>query len=753
MDRDICCQNFKGMIAYIRNHYGERGVQTLLLGLTDDPRWLIRDKLDPAAVHPVRESHLTDPAYWVSNEFSLALFENACKVVPTPNALIEVGIGAVRESLSRRMLFAARLLGPEATARQAARINARFNKTKDVRLIDASPGSMSFELKYRPGFRVTRHVCHWNLGIYTGIARLTGVTNVTAEETCCVTAGADHCTFRLTWNPTPWHRRLLKGLSNAFIRWTVRDLIEEYETTVRERDQLIERLIRSEQRYRTLFEDSPEGMSLTTGGRIVDVNPAWLKIHGYAHKDDVLGQDVITFVHPEDRNILAARRNNWPAVEDRFHRLRDLRRDGSFRDVEMYSFQIVVGGEPSILTTVRDITERKRAEEAQKEMEARIKRAEKMEALGTLAGGVAHDLNNILSGIIGYPDLLLMQMPPDCGFIKGPIEAIKESGLKAAAIVQDLLTLARRGVASNKIVNLNEIVAEVLRSPEFEKLKADYPRAEVETRLRPDLMNISGSPVHLVKSVMNLVTNAAEAMPEGGTISIETENDCVERPGRGDGEIREGDYVVLTIADTGIGIAPKDREKIFEPFYTKKVMGRSGTGLGMAVVWGTVKDLNGRINIESASGKGSRFTIHLPATDSEAFVNDSAIDLERLRGRGETVLIVDDLAEQRELARRMFTCLGYAVTLAASGEQAVAAVRDRSFDLVLLDMIMAPGMDGLDTYREISALRPGQRAMIASGYSETERVKEAQRLGAVTYLKKPYTLEMVALAVRNALDR
>ncbi len=226
MDKDICCQNYKGMFAYIRNHYGEQGIQALLEGLTDNPRYCIRDKYDPSTIHRVQESHLTDPAYWVSNEFSLALFENVGKVVCTPNPLIEVGIGAVRESLSKRILFIARLFGPVTMGQQAAKINARFNKTKDVRLIDYSNDSMTFELKYRPGFKVTKNVCHWNIGIYTGGVRLTGVTNVTAQETCCVVDGADHCVFKITWNAAPWHKRLFKELIGKFTRWAARDLLE-----------------------------------------------------------------------------------------------------------------------------------------------------------------------------------------------------------------------------------------------------------------------------------------------------------------------------------------------------------------------------------------------------------------------------------------------------------------------------------------------------------------------------------------------
>ena len=752
MDRDICCQNFKGMIAYIRNHYGEQGVRDLLEGLTDNPRFQVRDKFDPSLIHLVKEIHLTDPACWVSNEFSLAMFENIYKVVQGPSPLIEVGIGAVRESLSQRMLFAAGLMGPAATARQVARINARFNRTKDVKLIDAADGSVSFQLKYRPGFRVTKNVCHWNLGIYTEVARLTGATNVEVRETECVMDGNDQCIFRLTWNPAPWPRRMIRAIANHFIRWMVRDLIEEYEITAHERDQLIDRLIRSEQKYRTLFEDSLDAMSLTTNGKISDVNPAWLKLHGYTRKEEVLGMDVINVIHPEDRELLSIRRKSWPDIENRFYRLRDLRTDGSFMEVEVYSFQIVVGGEVSILTTVCDITELKRSEEAQRQLEAKIKRSEKMEALGTLAGGVAHDLNNILSGIVGYPDLLLMQLPPEESALRDPIQTIKESGLKAAAIVQDLLTLARRGVASSQVVNLNHIIEDYLKSPEFDKLLVDYPHAKVESRLSPGLLNVSGSPIHLVKTVMNLVTNAAEAMPEGGVITIQTENVYVDRPIAGYDEIREGDYVVLTIADTGVGIAPEDKEKIFEPFYTKKVMGRSGTGLGMAVVWGTVKDHNGYINLESSKGKGARLTIYLPATDREVFVSGN-LNLQNLRGRGETVLVVDDIAEQRELARRMLTYLGYKASAATSGEHAATLLREHPCDLVLLDMIMEPGMDGLDTYRKILEFHPNQKALIASGYSETDRVREAQRLGAGTYLRKPYTVEMLAAAVREELDR
>jgi CheY-like chemotaxis protein len=243
-------------------------------------------------------------------------------------------------------------------------------------------------------------------------------------------------------------------------------------------------------------------------------------------------------------------------------------------------------------------------------------------------------------------------------------------------------------------------------------------------------------------------------MPGGGRITITTANRHIEPQTRGYEEMPDGDYCVLTVRDTGIGISEEDRDKIFEPFYTKKKMGRSGTGLGMAVVWGTVQDHAGFIRVESKVGEGTVMRLYFPATREPVTASeDPPVDLERVRGRGETVLVVDDVAEQRAIARRMLETMGYRVAVAASGEDALAYLDTSPCDLVLLDMIMDPGIDGLETYRRMVAQRPGQKAIIATGYSETERVREAQSLGAGPYLQKPYTLEALGKSVRTELDR
>jgi len=345
-----------------------------------------------------------------------------------------------------------------------------------------------------------------------------------------------------------------------------------------------------------------------------------------------------------------------------------------------------------------DITDRKRAEEEKRGMEERLQRSEKMESLGTLAGGVAHDLNNVLGVIVGYSEMTLDQVEKSSPLRRG-LENIMNGGLKAAAIVDDLLTLARRGVQGRSILNLNKIVSDCHQSPECASLTSHHPAVKIITDLEPDLLNISGSSVHLGKTLYNLVSNASEAMPKGGTVTIKTTNQYLDKPIQGYDQIRGGDYVVLSVSNTGEGISAHDLKRIFEPFYTKKIMGRSGTGLGLAVVWGTVKDHNGYINVESEEGKGSTFTLYFPVTREEITTEAASVAISEYMGKGESILVVDDVKEQRDLASGMLRTLNYNVSSVSSGEEAAAYMKEHEVDLMVLDMIMDPGMDGLDTYK------------------------------------------------------
>ncbi len=387
-----------------------------------------------------------------------------------------------------------------------------------------------------------------------------------------------------------------------------------------------------------------------------------------------------------------------------------------------------------------------------KAMEERLQRAEKMEALGVLAGGVAHDMNNVLGILVGYSEMLLREVPAESRAAKYAAN-ILHGAERAAAIVQDLLTMARRGVSISETLNLNQLVADVVKTPEFALLNGRHPDIVFRVEIAEDLLNIKGSPIHLTKTIMNLLTNAAESISGAGEVTLSTENRYVDAALPGYENTQEGEYVVLTVRDTGTGIPSSDIGRIFEPFYTKKVMGRSGTGLGLAVVWGTIKDHGGHIDVQSEENQGSIFTLYFPATREALPQRAEQLPPHVYRGRGETLLVVDDVETQRVLAATILEELNYRVITAASGEEAVEYLRENRVDLLLLDMIMEPGIDGLETYRRVSQIHPGQRAIIVSGFAKTGRVEEALRLGVGGYVKKPYVIEVLGSAVRQELDR
>jgi len=399
-----------------------------------------------------------------------------------------------------------------------------------------------------------------------------------------------------------------------------------------------------------------------------------------------------------------------------------------------------------------EIEERKWAQQERLRLEAELQRVEKMEVLGRLAGGVAHDLNNVLSGIVSYPDLLLHKLAPESD-MRGPLENIRRAGTRAAVIVQDLLTLARRGITTRERVQLNDVVNDHLQSPEFLNLQKNNPGVTVETHLAPDLQFLSGSSIHLEKTVMNLLVNSFEAIKDAGTVLVTTENRYVNSPIKGYDTTIPGNYVVLTISDNGMGIPPDKLARIFEPFYTSKVMGRSGTGLGMTVVWGTVKDHGGYLDVESSPEKGTTIMVFLPVQEDQKNQKPEGViaPKEMKQGNGETILLVDDDAAQRKLGESILTTLGYKIETAESGEKALAFLREHTVGLVLLDMVMDPGMDGLDTYENILTIRPDQKVIIVSGYSETDRIKKAMELGVRGYVKKPYRLGELVTRIQEVL--
>ncbi len=510
---------------------------------------------------------------------------------------------------------------------------------------------------------------------------------------------------------------------------------------------------KSEAFYRQLFDHSSSGVAVfdaVDDGRdfiIRDFNHAAEEIEG-VNRAEVLGRRV-TEVFPgvKDFGLLDVFRRVWQSGEPAHHPVsyyEDDRLQG-WRENKIYKLP---SGE--VVTVYDDITSQKQVEEEKLAVEKSLQWAKKMEAIGLMAGGVAHDLNNILSGIVGYPELLLLQLPEDSEH-RAPVKAIQESGERAAVVVEDLLTLARGAVSFRTVASLNSLIEEYLVSPEYQHLHSLHPQVTWQKIFVDNLPDISCSPVHIKKCVMNLVTNAAEAIDGPGNVMIKTSSLVPDQQWARENGLEQGQYVVLTVTDTGAGIAKECIEHIFEPFFTKKVMGRSGTGLGLAVVWNTVKEHNGTVKVTS-SDQGTTFELLFPAAE-EVVSKTESTGQEEQKGNGEKILVVDDEPQILDIASSMLEVLGYKVVCVSSGEEAVSYLQDHCADLVVLDMLMEPGINGRQTYEQILQRHPGQKAIVVTGYAENDEVKATLQLGAAEYIKKPYSMEEFGRAVQTGLKK
>jgi PAS domain S-box-containing protein len=549
-----------------------------------------------------------------------------------------------------------------------------------------------------------------------------------------------------------WIRAIMYPIMDE--KRTVNNIVLTYDD-ITERKQAEGALRESEEKYRTILEDIEDGyFEVDIAGNLTFFNGSVCEIFGYS-KDELIGMNYRQYTDEENAKKLYQTFNRvyTTGKSDKGFDWEIIGKDGNKRLVEAsISPKMDSEGRPiGFQGIVRDVSVRKQIEKDKAKLAARLHRAEKMEAMGLMAGGVAHDLNNILSGIVSYPELLLMDLPEDSP-LRNPIKTIQESGMRAADVVEDLLTIAR-GVATGKeVLNLNTVVKEYLGFAEQKELEKNYPLSTFKTELDAELLNISCSVSHVKKALMNLIVNASEAIEESGTVIISTTNQYLDEPLKGYEDVRIGEYVLLSVSDDGSGISPKDLDRLFEPFYTKKVMGRSGTGLGLAVVWNIMQDHDGYINVKG-SEKGTVFELYFPTTREQVTDGKEQVPLDDYLGHGEKVLVVDDEERQREIASGILTRLDYIAETVSSGEEAIEYVKENPVDLIVLDMVMPKGINGRKTYEEIIKIRPGQKAILASGYAKTKEVGLAQELGAGKYIKKPYTLEKVGVAVKEELEK
>jgi len=506
-------------------------------------------------------------------------------------------------------------------------------------------------------------------------------------------------------------------------------------------------LLESERRFHDLVNLLPEMVVETDlTGNITYANKV-AKSHFQPSPEQNIAGNFFQLIAEEERE--EAKRNFQDSLQGKRSELIEF----TARDQHDTTYPILVRSAPitqdnhvcGARMIVIDITE-------QRLLEKQLHRDQKMKAIGLMAGGVAHDLNNILSGIISYPELLLLDLDQKSS-LRRPLEAIRRSGLDASEVVSDLLTVAR-GVAANKeVIAPNEFIETYLKSADFLQLQTRYPTVNFTTSLAPELRNISCSPIHIRKCLMNLITNGAEAIHGEGTISIVSSNEERGFPqAKNKQHIAKGQFSKIAIHDDGPGIAAGDMDHIFEPFYTKKVMGRSGTGLGLAVVWNTMRDHGGTVNVISST-QGTTFELYFPSVEAVTVPRQKAKDWRSYKGQGQTILIVDDEPCQREIASQLLTSLDYTVHTVPSGEEAIVYARKYTTDLMVLDMIMAPGQNGRKTFEQILKIHPQQKAIIASGFAEDDDVQATLAMGAMAFVPKPYTLDQIGSTIYNILQQ
>ncbi|MDY7041727.1 MAG: PAS domain S-box protein, partial [Chloroflexota bacterium] len=508
------------------------------------------------------------------------------------------------------------------------------------------------------------------------------------------------------------------------------------------RVQAEEALTASERKYRTVVEHANDWIwTLDCEGNFTFFNQAAEKASGYQLKDWI-GRSFAPIILPEYLPHVQQVFAGTLAGSLQSYEVRLLSQDDRILTLAVNTAPLYEG--EKIVGTVsmgRDVT-------AQRQLEDQLRQAQKMEAIGTLAGGVAHDFNNILGGILGYASFIESQLPVGDP-LRPDVETIIRSARRASDLTAQLLAFARGGRYEIRPVNLNNTVNEVVQL-----LSRTIDKAiSIETHLADDLTAVEGDAAQLQQMLLNLCLNARDAMPAGGKLIIETSSISLDEEYTSTQlEIEAGDYVFLMVSDTGMGIDAETQAHIFEPFFTTKqeLPGEKHSGLGLAMVYGIVRGHGGTIHVYSELGKGTTFKIYLPAAERPAV--EKKAEKSALVGGEETILVVDDEETILAMVNRLLSNAGYTVVLAESGVEAVELYRERGheIDLVILDMIM-PEMGGRETYERLREIDPGVRVLLSSGYSQNGQAQEIINAGVQGFLQKPFDLSRILNKVRKAL--
>jgi len=501
-------------------------------------------------------------------------------------------------------------------------------------------------------------------------------------------------------------------------------------------------LVESELNYRALFQESRDAVVITSReGRLIDANHAFMEMFGFT-EEEIRDMDVLTvYPNPDMRKQFQKDIEQAGALKD--YEVKRRRKDGTEIDC-LLSSTVRRDDEGAIIGyqgIIRDITSRKR-------LEKQLLQAQKMEAVGTLAGGIAHDFNNLLQVTMGFSELLLLERKETDPEYED-LRKIFEAARTGADLVQRLLAFSRQTESKQRTINLNHQIERALKI-----LRRTIPKMiDIELRLSDSLSAINADPTQMEQLIMNLALNARDAMPEGGKLTISTENTTLEDEYCSTHLGAEpGAHVVLTISDTGAGMDKETLENIFDPFFTTKAVGR-GTGLGLAVVHGIVQQHCGHIICESDSGKGTTFKICFPSLDQETSASETTAEPIKFPRGTETILLVDDEDFVRDFGERILGRYGYNVLLARNGKEALEIYRKEkdNISLAILDLIM-PEMGGKQCMKEFLKINPAAKVLVASGYESGGGPLDARQLGAAGFLRKPFNVAKILQKVRQIID-
>ncbi len=506
-----------------------------------------------------------------------------------------------------------------------------------------------------------------------------------------------------------------------------------------------------ESMLRGVFNAAPIGVTFTVSRVIIRMNKSMCSLLGY-EEGEIVGRNARMFYDSDDeyervgRELYGkANRGVSTGVETRF-----VRKDSSIINVILSSAWLKPGNPSAgFIVTVQDITERVRAEREEHGLREQLQQAMKMEAVGRLAGGIAHDFNNLLTTIAGSAQLAAMELPPD-GEAAQYLKDIREATGSAAALTRQLLAFSRRQIIEPRVLNLNDLIGRIQKM----LMRVIGEDIGLETVRGEALWSVRVDPGQFEQALVNLAVNARDAMPDGGKLVIETANrELGPEFSAAHPHVRPGRYVMTAVRDTGHGMTEEVKRRIFEPFFTTKPTGR-GTGLGLATIFGIVRQAEGAIEIESEVGAGTTFRIFLPRTDDSPEELDAERPSEDLEGGAETILVVEDEGSVRSLATNVLEKLGYRVLQADGGARALELARGwgERIDLLMTDVVMK-GMSGRELAETLCSSRAEMKVLFTSGYTEDVIVRHGVMNHSLNFISKPYTLEALSRKIREVLGK